>query len=276
MPLISKANLADRKRDSPVTLVMLLLVVVALMFMAAKGAPSLSVKQEERSSNTATKDLDAAVARYFASMPDTSAAEKVVGTAGNVPATSSAGSSSSGHQVWSPLGIPQGKAQNLPSILVEDGVNRNHGKVQYGGEGDKAHLGGFTTYDGQGVSPASWKYMIQDLGIKSMMDVGCGKGVSTLWFHLHGVKVLCLEGSHDAVTHTLLPDPANQVVEHDFSRGPYWPEDTYDAVWCVEFLEHVGRNFQYNYIQAFRKAALIFISHSTWGGWYVVVCAILL
>ncbi len=52
--------------------------------------------------------------------------------------------------------------------------------------------------------------------------------------------MLCLEGSHDAVTHTYLPDPQKQVVEHDFSRGPYWPAKTYDAVWCVEFLEHVS------------------------------------
>lgn len=78
-----------------------------------------------------------------------------------------------------------------------------------------------------------------------------------------------MEGSHDAVEHTLLPDPVSQIVEHDFSRGPYWPEETYDAVWSVEFLEHVGRNFQHNYIQAFRKSALIFVSHSHWGGWYV-------
>ena len=76
-----------------------------------------------------------------------------------------------------------------------------------------------------------------------------------------------MEGSHDAVENTLLPDPLSQIVEHDFSRGPYWPAKTYDAIWCVEFLEHVGRNFQYNYIQAFRKAALIFVSHSHWGGW---------
>ena len=33
------------------------------------------------------------------------------------------------------------------------------------------------------------------------------------------------------------------MVEHDFSRGPWWPEDTVDAVWCVEVLENVGRNF---------------------------------
>jgi hypothetical protein len=38
----------------------------------------------------------------------------------------------------------------------------------------------------------------------------------------------------------------------------------------VEFTEHVGRNYQPNYITAFRKAALIFVSHSLWGGWHHV------
>jgi SAM-dependent methyltransferase len=166
------------------------------------------------------------------------------------------------------LAIPQGKAQALPSIRVsrEEDIDRSI----YGGKGDKQHLGGFTNYDGEGVSPSTWRYVMTTLGVKSVLDVGCGKGVSTLYFHLHGAKVLCLEGSHDAVENTLLPDPANQVVEHDFSRGPYWPEDTYDAVWSVEFLEHVGRNYQQNYVTAFRKAALLFVTHSQWGGWHHV------
>ena len=34
--------------------------------------------------------------------------------------------------------------------------------------------------------------------------------------------------------------------------------------------EHVGRNYQPNYVTAFRKAALIFVSHSNWGGWHHV------
>jgi 2-polyprenyl-3-methyl-5-hydroxy-6-metoxy-1,4-benzoquinol methylase len=174
--------------------------------------------------------------------------------------------SSTLNYIASPLGIPPGEAEALPSIRVEE-PSQEVKRGIYGGKGDKAHLGGFTAYDGQGVSPAVWKHMITDYGVKSLMDVGCGKGISTLWFALHGVKVLCIEGSHDAVDKTLLPDPVSQVVEHDFSLGPYWPGKTYDALWCVEFLEHVGRNYQYNYIQAFRKAALIFVSHSIWGGW---------
>eukprot|EP01083_Nonionella_stella_P268204 906516_1 len=61
---------------------------------------------------------------------------------------------------------------------------------------------------------------------------------------------------------------SKRLVEHDFSLGPYWPEDTVDAVWSVELLEHISRNFQPNYLTAFKKAALLFVTHSNWGGWH--------
>ena len=124
--------------------------------------------------------------------------------------------------------------------------------------------------DIHGISPAAWKWMVQSMNIHSVMDVGCGRGLSTSWFIMHGLDTLCVEGSHDAREKTVLPDPDTQMVEHDFSRGPWWPAKTYDAIWCVEFLEHVGVNFHKNYLPAFRKAAVIFATRSSWGGWHHV------
>jgi len=179
-------------------------------------------------------------------------------------------SSSSSLPGWNPLdplAIAAGKAQNLPSIRVQDttvDVNRKF----YGGNGDKPHLGGFTEMDLAGISPAVWKHMLTQYGVHSVLDVGCGRGISTLWFYTHGADILCVEGSHDAVERTVLPDPENQIVEHDFARGPWWPEKTYDAVWAVEFLEHVNLHFQFNYLTAFRKAALLFVTSSRHGGWH--------
>lgn len=120
--------------------------------------------------------------------------------------------------------------------------------------------------------------MISYLGIRSLLDLGCGRGISTSWFVTHGLDyVVCAEGSHDAVTQSLLPTiehiPNNtkyDLIEHDFSLGPWWPKQTVDVAWSVEFTEHVGRNFQMNYHTAFRKAALIFVTHSNWGGWHHV------
>jgi Methyltransferase domain len=169
------------------------------------------------------------------------------------------------HNLRFPLAVPRGQPPNLPRIEQEEkGITRGI----YGGKNDGKHLGGFTKFDEHGVSPSVWAKMITELGVHSMMDVGCGRGTSTRWFLEHNVKVLCVEGSHDAVSQSFLPEEV--IVEHDYSRGPWWPRDTYDAVWSVEFLEHVNRQYQYNYIQTFRKAALIFVTSSRWGGWHHV------
>lgn len=166
-----------------------------------------------------------------------------------------------------PLLSPIGEAVALPSIRVKD---TNFDRSFYGGKGDKKHLGGFTDIDINGISPYVWRMMISEYGIKSILDVGCGRGISTLWFLLNGIDALCVEGSHDAYEQSVLPEPSKQFVEHDFSRGPWWPSKTYDAVWCVEFLEHVGRDFHENYLPTFRKAAIIFATHSIFGGWHHV------
>lgn len=134
--------------------------------------------------------------------------------------------------------IPLGEAVALPSIR-SDAENATR-DTRYGGQGDKPHLGGFVEVDMHGISPATWNFMLETIGVKSVVDVGCGRGISTSWFLMHGVDALCVEGSHDAAEKTMLLDPARQMVEHDFSRGPWWPKKTYDAVWCVEFLEHVS------------------------------------
>lgn len=187
-----------------------------------------------------------------------------------LPGSSSAGAAApNGLDFSNILRIPQGEGVALPSIRVEDSTVDNK-RQNYGGAGDKAHLGGFTELDTDGISPNLWKNMVTQLGVRSVLDVGCGRGTSTTWFLYHGLRIKCAEGSHDAVMKTFLPDPATQVTEHDFSRGPWWPKDTFDAVWAVEFLEHVGVNFHFNYISAFRKAALLFVTSSRWGGWHHV------
>jgi hypothetical protein len=167
--------------------------------------------------------------------------------------------------LMNPIAIPPGSPPNLPSIRTtaqDDGNVDQHRKI-YGGTGDKKHLGGFTELDLAGISPTLWTRMIQTYGVRSLLDVGCGRGTSSRWFMEHGADVLCVEGSHDAIEKSFLPPAA--IVEHDYSRGPWWPRTTYDAAWSVEFLEHVSRQYHYNYISTLRKAALIFVTSSRWG-----------
>lgn len=158
-------------------------------------------------------------------------------------------------------------APQIPPKLSDEEEKRVNRKF-YGGKNDPVHLGGFTVRDNNTISTNLWNFMMSELTVKSMIDVGCGKGFSSRYFYDHGVDVLCLEGSSDAVRQSLLPP--NVIVQHDFSRGPWWPEETYDVVWSTEFVEHVGRQYMPNYLATFHKAALIMITSSGWGGWHHV------
>jgi len=60
--------------------------------------------------------------------------------------------------------------------------------------------------------------MINILGVSSVIDVGCGVGVSSKWFLDNGVNVTCVEGSPSGVQNSLVPEI---VVEHDYSKGPW-------------------------------------------------------
>lgn len=139
----------------------------------------------------------------------------------------------------------------------------------YGGKGDRPHLGGFTyKFDMEGISTNLWNFMFSEVAVKSVVDLGCGMGVSSSYFLSQGVDVLCVEGSSDAISRSFMPK--DRIVEHDFSLGPWWPSTTYDAVWSVEFVEHVGRHYMDNYMPIFKKAALIFVTSSGNGGWHHV------
>jgi len=176
--------------------------------------------------------------------------------------------SRSSHYNYNPLSIPEGQAQNLPSVRVVNQQLEGERGI-YGGKGDASHLGGFTEIDMQGISPAVWKYAVTNWNVKSVLDVGCGKGTSTSWFVTHGLRTQCVEGSHDAIEQNIVPDKSI-LTEHDFSRGPWWPDQTFDMVWSVEFLEHVNLQFHYNYISSFRKAAILMVTSSFQGGWHHV------
>eukprot|EP01039_Chlorochromonas_danica_P007486 gene7488-8277_t len=155
----------------------------------------------------------------------------------------------------------------IPPKISHEEEQRIHRDI-YGGKYDPVHLGGFTARDNDTISTNLWNFLISEFAVKSMIDVGCGKGFSSKFFYDHGVKVLCVEGSRDAVQQSLLP--MKTIIQHDYSLGPWWPEETYDLVWSTEFVEHVGRQYMANYLATFHKAAIIMITSSGWGGWHHV------
>ena len=79
--------------------------------------------------------------------------------------------------------------------------------------------------DTAGQSPSLYVHLLKRINVRSVLDVGCGRGISTKWFLDHGVDVLCVEGSKDTIAQSFLP--RDRIVQHDFSLGPWWPSKTY-------------------------------------------------
>ena len=76
-------------------------------------------------------------------------------------------------QPSSPYGLHVNEypAVALPSVRTSEEEETKIERKFYGGAGDKAHLGGFTAFDPNGVSPTLWTHMVSYLGIKSLLDV---------------------------------------------------------------------------------------------------------
>jgi SAM-dependent methyltransferase len=123
------------------------------------------------------------------------------------------------------------------------------------------HLGGYVAGgDPATWCPALWRWTIQELGIRSVLDVGCGEGHSARFFQDAGCEVLGVEGCGSAIENSAIPDA---VVQHDFTRGPFVPPRRFDLAWSCEFLEHVEHRYVPNILAALAHAAkAILVTHA--------------
>lgn len=123
------------------------------------------------------------------------------------------------------------------------------------------HLGGYV----RGGDPATccahlWSWMVQEHGVRSVLDVGCGEGHSARFFQDLGCAVCGVEGCQRAIDDSVIP---GQVVQHDFCHGPYDPGRRYDLVWSCEFLEHVEPQYVPNILATFAHAGrFILVTHA--------------
>lgn len=123
------------------------------------------------------------------------------------------------------------------------------------------HLGGFFPGGDPGTwCPQLWTWAVRRFNIRSVLDVGCGEGQSTLFFRQLGCDVLGVEGSQLAIDRSVIPDA---VVKHDFCEGPFQPGRTFDLIWSCEFLEHIEEQYVPNLLQTFALAdKQILVTHA--------------
>lgn len=121
-------------------------------------------------------------------------------------------------------------------------------------------------------APQLWHWIKSELQVDSVLDVGCGEGHSAGFFRELGCRISGVDGSAFAKRDSVIAD-VHQM--HDYTTGPFLPEEDYDLIWCCEFVEHVEEQYVDNFLATFDCAKkYIFMTAAAPGqpGWHHVNC----
>jgi hypothetical protein len=135
------------------------------------------------------------------------------------------------------------------------------------------HLGGYIAGgDPDAWYPQLWDWLVTEHGVRSVLDVGCGDG-ATINYFAHPLRCVArgIEGT---------PQDDPHIVQHDYTRGayPHYESSLFyigpDLVWCCEFVEHVEEQHVPNFLETFKVAPLVLMTHALPGqpGWHHVNC----
>ncbi len=138
---------------------------------------------------------------------------------------------------------------------------------------EDGHLGGFVAGgDPLTFYPKLWAWMVKDLGVESVLDIGCGNGQAAAYFRDLGCSVLGLDGSEKAGTEL----SSNEFLLHDLVAGPCFCRGKYSSVWCCEVAEHVEERYVHNLLLTIvaNVRDVVFFSHALpgQGGYHHVNC----
>lgn len=123
------------------------------------------------------------------------------------------------------------------------------------------HLGGcyLDVPDTNTFMPDVWTHLIDKYSIKSIVDVGCGAGWNTAWFHERGFYAIGIEGWPDAIAKTKMP--MERMIVHDYTKGPLRLPTAFDLAWCSEFVEHVEKQYVPNFMETFKSCKYVCMTH---------------
>lgn len=129
----------------------------------------------------------------------------------------------------------------------------------------ESKLGGYIVGgDPDTACPGLWDWLVDEYGVRSMIDVGCGEGHALRFFEERGCDVLGVDA---------IAQEHPRIVQHNYREGPFpGPgEDVpdYDLAWSCEFVEHVAEEHIWNFMETFALGRTVLITHATpgQGGW---------
>jgi len=126
------------------------------------------------------------------------------------------------------------------------------------------HLGGafLDAPDTNTFLPDIWEYLIEKYEVQSVLDVGAGAGWSTKWFSDQGIYTLGVEGWPEALARSQFR--AN-IIEHDYSTGPFVPSMVLDLAWCAGFVEQIEEKFIPNFMASLCACYYVCLTHAEAG-----------
>ena len=92
-----------------------------------------------------------------------------------------------------------------------------------------------TTYgdrDGQGFWAMQWLSVLEGSGTRKVLDLGCGAGADCRTLAQHGLEVVGLDYSHEAITQAHMQDLSLPVhfLQADMANPLPFPDQDFDAV----------------------------------------------
>ncbi len=159
--------------------------------------------------------------------------------------------------------------QRLPRLVSSDYPNRRtitlsslHPPVRQRSSQALRHLGGyFVDGDRHTFTPDIWGYLLVKFDLRSVLDLGCGTGVNMKWFKEMGCQVLGVEGCQTAIAQAR----CSPIAQHDYTQGPYVPDEKFDLCLCTEFVEHVEQKFEDNWFATMKSCRYVLMSHAVPG-----------
>mgnify|MGYP001026546385 FL=1 len=160
------------------------------------------------------------------------------------------------------------KLDNLEELGIPlELVNRSGQMI----DPDKLHLGGNQPrIMRSSYVPNTWKYILDNFDIKTVLDLGGGFGFATKWFLDQGVECTLMDGLEYNVVNGVVPE--NGFV-HDLEHGPVEFKEV-DLVICIEVVEHIKKQYLDNLLQSLALGKYVLMTHAVPGqaGWHHVNC----
>lgn len=118
------------------------------------------------------------------------------------------------------------------------------------------HVGGnLVEGDPATYSPSVWAYTLGRFGIQTALDLGSGRGYSSLWFYQNGVKVLAVDGMKENCLQAVYP-----TALVDLAQGPVCC--AVDLVHCQEVVEHIDPQYLDNLLDSLCTGRYILMTNA--------------